>query len=158
MFEIYRVNGKTVKQKLNLLIERKIGEGFEIKTTRNGKPYIEGNPIYFSVTHSQGFAFIVLCDRPVGVDYEVIRERKFSAVLSRFTPREIEDISGATEKFLKNWVAKEAYVKMIGGTLAHDLKRLEFYDKKLYFNGVEKDVSFEWVLDGILAYCTEENK
>lgn len=156
MFELYRVNARHVKQKLKLLIERKIGDGFEIKYTSNGKPYIEGNPVFFSVSHSGEHALIVLCDKPVGVDYEIIRERKISAVLSRFTEREIEDISGSTEKFLKNWVAKEAYIKLIGGTLAHDLKRLEFYGGTLYYDGEEKQVIFENIEGGICAYCTED--
>lgn len=156
MLELYKVNVKHVKRKLKLLLERKIGDGFEIAYTPNGKPYVKGDPVCFSVTHSGDTALIAICDSPVGVDYETIRNRKFSAVLSRFSEREIEDISGSIEKFLKCWVAKEAYIKLIGGTLAHDLKRLEFYGGKLYFDGAEKAVTFENIDGGICAYCTEE--
>lgn len=156
MFELYRVNAKHVKQKLNLILERKLGNGFEIKYTKNGKPYIEGNPLYFSLSHSGSQAVIAICDSPVGIDCEIFKERAFSAVLSRFTQREIEDISGSTEKFIKNWVAKEAYIKLVGGTLAHDLKRLEFYGGTLYFDGEKKEVVFENIEGGICAYCTEE--
>lgn len=156
MFKIYRLDRHNIQQSAERLIAREAGIDCIIKKTDNGKPYIEGNPVYFSITHSSYFAFIAISDKPVGADYEIYRERKISAVLSRFTQREKDDIAGSTDNFLKNWVAKEAYIKLIGGTLAHDLKRLEFYDGKLYFDGEEKPVYFEYFFDGIFAYCIEE--
>lgn len=157
MLHIYQTTAKEVKTKLKEVLTPYICGDYVILRTECGKPYIEGNPVYFSLAHCEDTAVIAIASNPVGIDLELIRERKFFAVLSRFTPREIDDISGSTVSFLKNWVAKEAYIKMTGGTLARDLKRLEFYGGKLYFNGVQKSVIFEDICGAICAVCLEEN-
>ena len=33
--------------------------------TENGKPYIDGNPLYFSLSHSGKHGVIAVCDKPV---------------------------------------------------------------------------------------------
>ena len=45
----------------------------DIVTAENGKPYIKGNPVYFSISHCDGLAVSVLSTAPVGVDCESVR-------------------------------------------------------------------------------------
>ena len=161
MIEIYWTKNKDVHKKTEILLERKIGKGFTIKRTQNGKPYIEGNPLYFSLSHSADRALIAICDKPVGIDLEYYvqngRLKKFEHVLKRFTPREQEWVNNCFELFFLNWVSKEAYIKMIGGTLAHDLKRLEFYDYDLFCEGKKIDghVFMADLRAGTYALCAE---
>ena len=54
----------------------------DIVTAENGKPYIKGNPVYFSISHCDGLAVSVLSTAPVGVDCESVR-RASGAVMKR---------------------------------------------------------------------------
>lgn len=161
MLEIYWTKRENVHRKVEILLERKLGKNLEIKRTENGKPYIVGNPLYFSVSHSSGRAMIALCDKPVGVDLEIYdkdgRLKNFKHVLSRFSEREQKWIDGSFVFFFLSWVSKEAYVKMIGGTLAHDLQRLEFYDYNLYCDGkkIDGQAVMAHFTAGTYALCAE---
>ena len=159
MLELYWTKNVNLHRKAEILIARKLGKPFGIKRTENGKPYIDGNPLYFSLSHSCGHAVIALCDKPVGVDVEQDDSlRNFTTSMRRFTERERAWIGDALSFFFLNWVAKEAYIKMVGGTLAHYLKRLEFYDYKLYLDGREVDCGYAVTADlkaGIYAVCAE---
>lgn len=127
MLKIYKTENERIHEKLETLL------GGKIKKTENGKPYIE-NGYHFSLTHTGDVALIAVSDSPVGIDAEKLTERKFSSIITRFTPRERAETT-CTADFLKNWVVKEAYIKLIGGTLAHDLKRLEYFGGTLYCDG-----------------------
>ncbi len=162
MLELYWTKNVDLHRKVEILIERKLGKNFEIKRTENGKPYIVGNPLYFSLSHSADHAFIALCDKPVGIDTEYYdnggRLKNYKHILSRYSEREKQWIGDAFVYFFINWVVKEAYIKMVGGTLAHYLKRLEFYHHKLYFDGREVDCGYTGIADwkaGIYAVCAE---
>lgn len=162
MIELYWTKNVNLHRKVEILLERKQGKNFEIKRTENGKPYIVGNPLYFSLSHSRGHAVIALCDKPVGIDMERYHEngrlKNYKHILSSFTEREKQWISDTFAFFFLNWVAKEAYIKMVGGTLAHYLKRLEFYDYKLYLDGEQVSCGQVSVADmcaGIYSVCAE---
>lgn len=128
MVKIYSTENRDVYKKLRALLRC---DG-EIKRTSNGKPYIDG--LHFSITHTADVAFIAVGDAPVGIDAEVFKERPYPHILRRFTERERAEISNSSD-FLKNWVVKEAYIKMLGATLATRLKRLEYVDGVLYSDG-----------------------
>ena len=162
MLELYWTKNKDLHRKVEILIERKLGKHFTINRTENGKPYIEGNPFYFSISHSLDHAVIALCDKPIGVDLEYYdkegRLKNYNHVINRFTEREKNWINEAFVYFFINWVSKEAYIKMLGGTLAHDLKRLEYYDHRLYCDGAEVNCGHTVMADfgaGIYAVCAE---
>ena len=87
MFELYFTDGDAY-EKLNEILPKYICGTYKIARTENGKPYIEGNPLYFSISHSRGKSVIAVDANPVGVDMEVIEDRKYSALLSRFSPEE----------------------------------------------------------------------
>lgn len=157
MLELYLTESRCVHDKLNLLLERRLGKNFEIKRTENGKPYVEGNELYFSLSHSAGGAIIALCDKPVGIDFESFeKNRSFAHLLTRFTDRERQFTQGRYDLFLMNWVSKEAYIKLIGGTLARDLKRLEYYGSALYCDGQKVNGhTVTQIPAGVYSVCTE---
>lgn len=162
MLEIYWTKNSNVHRKTEIILERKLGKDFTIKRTPNGKPYIDGNPLYFSISHSVGHAVIAVCDRPVGIDIEYYdkegRTKNYSHIISRMTEREKSWLNQAFVYFFINWVAKEAYIKMNGWTLARDLKRLEYCDYKLYCDGEEVNCGYAVMAeltDGPYAVCAE---
>ena len=150
MIKLYRTKNERVHEKLKSLLPARC----KIERTENGKPYADG--IFFSLTHTADVALIALSDCEIGIDAETMRERPFSSVLKRFTDREQREIED-TADFLTHWVVKEAYIKMIGGTLAHDLKRLEFFGGELYIDGLKADCGiFCSALNGLI-FCVCAN-
>lgn len=154
---IIKCEAETVYNTLKNAIAPHICGSFDIKRTPNGKPYIEGNPVYFSLSHSGEKAVIAISDSPVGIDCELIGRRTANSVISRFTERERAEINGDIAAFLYNWTAKEAFIKMLGGTLARDLKRLEYFGGKLYLDAIPQDCAVEHMNDGelIITVCTK---
>ena len=157
MLEIYFTENEDVYGKLKNYLSGLLSTPVEILKTENGKPYLEGDPLFFSLSHSRDRALIAISDKPVGADLEVITDRKYKAVLSRFPEKERNEIANAQD-FLMHWVVREAYIKMLGSTIAEKLKRLSFVDGVLYDNG--KRVNCE-LINGVkdgCAYCITIDK
>lgn len=162
MLELYWTKNRDLHRKAEILIERKLGKDFEIKRTSKGKPYIVGNQLYFSLARSLDHAVIALCDKPIGVDIEYYDEdgrlNSFTDILSGFSEREKQWINGTFVFFFLNWIAKQAYIKMVGGTLAEYNNRLEFYDYKLYLDGQKVECGHANIASlsaGIYSICAE---
>lgn len=140
MLEIYLTENEKVHTKLLSLLEKKVGGNMKIERSASGKPFIAGNPLYFSLSHSGRFAAIALSDKEIGIDLETYeksaRAEKFKRVLNSFSDREKKDICDFSD-FLLNWVCKEAFVKMTSGSIFGELKRLEYFSSRLYFDGKE---------------------
>lgn len=89
--------------------------------TENGKPYFEGDSIYFSLSHTRGIAVCAISDAPVGVDIEEIRPKKIESIkriaARMFAEREqkhLEACNYGLSDFYEIWVRKEAMVKRSG--------------------------------------------
>lgn len=138
MLEIYFTENEDVYGKLNGYLSGLTSSPLKILRTENGKPYLEGNPLFFSVSHSREKAVIAISDKQVGADIEVVSDRNYKAVLARFSAEERAEIAG-TADFLRHWTVREAYIKMLGSTLAEKLNALKFVGGALYDGGVRVD-------------------
>ena len=152
---------KTAEKERTLLGLLREKTGIEPHICRNeyGKPYAEGNKIFFNISHSGDICAIAVSDNPVGVDAEKTCGKERGAVLSRLTAREkseTEDERG----FLRNWTAKEAYVKYRGESLARLLPHLRFEDGTLTEDGAPAPVHlFFGELEGCaLCICSEKEE
>ncbi len=159
MLKLYHTDAKSVHGQLKKVIAPYICGNSDILRTPNGKPYIEGNPVYFSISHSHGKAVIALYDEPVGADLEIFTDRKYKSILSRFSLREQAVIHGNFTKFLENWTVKEAFVKMIGGRIFSYITRLEYLSGVLYLDNIPQNCGIYTHLFnyGIISVCTEKN-
>jgi phosphopantetheinyl transferase len=87
----------------------------------NGKPILPGGP-HFSVSHSEGWALIAVCESaPVGVDLEAVPALGSFERVSRwaYTAHEQQvlaamPVDDRAEAFCRIWVVKEACVKEHG--------------------------------------------
>ena len=138
MLLTYFTGNENVYEKLENYLSGLLTSPFEILRTENGKPCLEGAPLFFSVSHSGDKALIVICDRPVGADLEIVKKRKYSSVLARFSEQEKKEITG-TEDFLSHWTAREAYIKMLGSTLIERLGKLSFLNGEIYDGNVKAE-------------------
>ena len=93
----------------------------EVQYTDNGKPYFDGNPVYFSFSHSGGVVVCALADTLIGVDVEVIRPKKIDSIkriaTRMFTMQEQKQLmehNYDVNVFYEIWVRKEALVKRSG--------------------------------------------
>lgn len=134
-----RVNAyKCEKDKVSSLLASKLllngltSLGFEkqiqnITADENGKPYIPGDPIYFSISHSGTKALAVFSDCPIGCDIQFMDEKAIGIADHFFNDSEIQEINNADDKtveFFKYWTLKESYMKLDGRGLSVGIKNI----------------------------------
>lgn len=94
---------------------------YEISRNENGKPYIDGSDIHFSISHTEGLCAVALSDTPIGIDCEKINSA-YESKTDNFSKRyflpseqnEIEKSENRLLKFFEIWTRKEAYIKKHG--------------------------------------------
>lgn len=155
MIRIHFTRKENLREMTQRLLSDELGQPVTILQTPAGKPYIEGNELHFSLSHSGNKGVVAFSENPVGVDLEYIKNRAYPSVLSRFTEREKTEIT-SQEEFFKHWTAKEAFIKMHGFTLASALKYTEYFGGQIYFKGEKQpcEIShYKLGKTGILAIC-----
>lgn len=97
----------------------------------DGKPYLPGSALHFSLSHSGSFAACAISDHPVGLDLER-RGRLSDALLRRsFSPEEQALIRAAEDPdhlFTLLWTGKESYVKATGQGILFPLRNIQPLD------------------------------
>lgn len=89
-----------------------------VLVTDRGKPYFEGDPVYFSITHTKHHVFCALSHRPIGIDAEEAdRDIDLRLAEKILSPKEKAQWSACPDKrlgLLRFWVLKESYAKLCG--------------------------------------------
>lgn len=107
------------------------------RKNENGKPFIEGSPVHFSVSHSGSYwAFASSLTGPVGIDIEVWRDRDRLSRIARRVFLEEENLSWSAlptkeeqiRRILTLWTRKEAYIKAKGSVLFRELSKFDARD------------------------------
>ncbi len=109
---------------------------FEISCGPHGKPHLAGKPpkvnLHFNLSHSAGVAAVAIGRSPLGIDIESLRDISDpDAIAARFfAPGELRALRQAPaarqqRMFFSFWTCKEAYLKALGGGLAHGLASFE---------------------------------
>ena len=91
---------------------------YEIYYNDCGKPLMDF--CFFSISHSADMVICAVSDKPVGVDIERVREIKRAGHYPLFTSDEASDINSSENpslRFLELWTQKEAYTKLLGGSV-----------------------------------------
>ncbi len=158
-FKIYEYTNHTpeyVKSSVREHLRSYIRRPFKIVRTPEGKPYIPGNPVYFSVSHSGSRTAVAVTDCPVGIDIELYPSGKpYEHILEHMSSRERADIHGEKD-FLIHWTIKEAYIKMVGSTLAQMYRDLEYTGAHgLLYKGNPAwvDITVQIMKDEIRTFC-----
>ena len=156
-YGLYFLEKEGLYEGVKALLSKHIPAPIEILHTACGKPYVEGNPLYFSLSHSGERAVAAISKSPIGVDFELFTGKRRSAVINRFSERERGEIHDEGD-FLRHWTAREAYIKLKGLTLAQTLKHLEFDGGELFFKDERLSVKIDFYEkeDGVIAVCTEQ--
>ncbi|MCD8048728.1 MAG: 4'-phosphopantetheinyl transferase superfamily protein [Clostridia bacterium] len=91
---------------------RRERESFVFERGEHGKPYVKGESIYFSLSHSGDVLICAVGRSEVGADVEKMREIKRSERIAArcFAGEKISD----ERDFFKHWTRKEAFLKYTG--------------------------------------------
>jgi len=126
-----------------------------ITRDRNNKPWLQGNQLYFNISHTrESFAFAISDQLPVGVDIEKVdREIDFRSIIKTFfSSGEIksilEDPGKSRDRFFLLWTRKEALLKALGIGIVDKLKEVEVYRDINFLN----QASFNNIIDSSL-FC-----
>lgn len=154
MNKLFFTKAEGVYDTLDKILAELLGYSPEILRTENGKPYIGGNPLFFSISHSGKYAVIAVCDKPVGADLEIFKDKSRGLLISRFPPEEQAEIIDERQ-FLVHWTAREAFIKMKGGTLAKDLFNTAYSGGKIHYNGNEQSCKIQqhFTEYGVITVC-----
>ena len=132
-------------------------QGLTCKVAEHGKPYFEGNPVHFNISHSGEYVFGVLSDVEVGVDIQKCEGYKDHGIEdSFFHENEKRLFDGLSEEeraqlFFTLWVKKESYGKLTGRgipeTISMDTTVKEKEVKWVRYQGVDHYALMSCVLN-----------
>lgn len=95
-----------------------------------GRPFVPGNPVCFSLSHSGGHIRLAVSDRHVGIDIQV-KDRSIEEGMTEVfaTPREQAWVT-SEERFYDLWVRKEAVLKCVGTGFRVDPRSIDLLDQR----------------------------
>ena len=97
--------------------------------TDMGKPYLEGIPLHFNLSHCKGLAVCLLSPYVCGVDAEPVRKLRESVVRRVYGEAERRALAESDDPdrlFTQLWTLKESYVKAIGIGISYPMQEVCF--------------------------------
>ena len=118
-----------------------------------GKPYWDGIPLFFSLSHSGDLVGLAVSEQELGLDVQRVTGTDWKKLAGRFfaeeEQKELEKLCETSEElgrkeFFRLWCQKESYGKLTGeGVLPYLQERVTefenavFFEKELELNGKE---------------------
>jgi phosphopantetheinyl transferase len=129
---------------------------FHMNKTQKGKPYIEGLPLHFSVSHSEHMWVCLVGEVEIGVDIQFKAHSNYEAISRRFyQPEEQEAVAiGGISSFISIWCRKEAFIKLLGLTIGETIEwlnvakdnspamQIQYFDRMITFSEIEVHPEF----------------
>ena len=133
---------------------------FTVLTSENGKPYLEGNNLYFNFSHCLKRVICTVSDSEVGCDVQDIRPMNEKVTKRFFASDEglaLSQSSKKDEHFTKLWTLKEAILKYKGEGISGGLDSYSFSDFLSYEGFCAYGLNFHsFKKDGfIYGICSE---
>lgn len=95
-----------------------------------GKPYLSDYPeVHFNISHSGQYVACAVCNRPIGVDVQIITPYHPDVAMKVCSNLELAQINASSnhaEEFTKIWTKKEAYAKQLGFGISNNLNYNSF--------------------------------
>lgn len=107
---------------------KKVSE-IRLRFSERGKPYLEAEPLFFSLSHSGGRVLCAVSEREVGADVQQIKPVKDSVVRRVLCENERTAYEKHDNKplcFARLWTLKESYLKYTGEGITAGLCSFDF--------------------------------
>lgn len=145
----YRKNADRLRTLLaELLLRRLLSEklgappnSFEIRRDANGRPFLEGTPVYFSLSHAGNLCAAALAPCPVGVDVET-NAVSVEIAAAFYAPGEAD---APPAERLRLWTLKESLCKCGGIPLEEALRTPAADFPALGLSSFSKEVPDGWL-------------
>lgn len=103
-----------------LLISEMLGFAPQLEKGEDGKPFLSNSPLQISISHTDGFAAVMLGNGPVAVDVQAITPRIIK-LKERFLNAEEQRMATDADMITLFWAAKETVYKY-KATEKHDFR------------------------------------
>lgn len=113
-------------------VKRVFGADCEILYRAGGKPFVNTDGIFVSISHTDGLCAAAVSDAEIGIDIEIIpsdadspeRTGRLNRLAERyFSPDEVKYVeSCAASGFYRVWTAKESFIKFTGEGFSRPLR------------------------------------
>ena len=103
----------------------------EILQSAEGKPYVQGLPFHYNISHAGDYVVCAFSELPVGIDIEEISDIDLNLAKTVFSSYEYDalyrqDPSNRLDYFFSLWTLKESYIKWLGDGMSVPLKSFSF--------------------------------
>lgn len=102
----------------------------KIALGEHGKPFFFDKPkLQFNISHSGDYVAVMVGDKALGVDIQIIRPVKKRLTEKLCNEGEREYVYGSVDKdraFIKLWTLKESYIKAIGTGMSFPMDSINF--------------------------------
>lgn len=103
----------------------RLPESLKILRTEKGKPYFDGIPVEFSVSHTDDVWVCLMSvgNEPVGIDIQQVKPYSYDKIAARYYTKEEQEYleQNGEDGFFRIWTRKEAYAKYTGRGLGRYL-------------------------------------
>lgn len=109
-------NSTRIKEKLaiRILLKEILGEEVSLEYDKQGKPLIRNNKINISISHTHGFAAVILDNqKKIGIDIERISDKIIRVQDKFINTKECIDQTHKIIHLLIHWCAKESIYKAV---------------------------------------------
>ncbi len=136
-------------------------DSYSYRFGRRGKPYIKGEDVFFSISHSGSYVVCCVSDSEVGCDIEKIKEYNPKVAKRFFTEAEVQLIEKSDDKdslFVRLWTLKESILKKHGTGISGGLATYDFADYAFFNEFFAYECNFiSHSLDGYeFPICSEK--
>lgn len=121
-----------------------------IKVSAEGKPYIDSKTVHFSIAHSGDILVLVFSKNLVGIDIEQEKPRNFARL-----GRKYGFVAENVLDFYRAWTAREALIKLKGGTIAKDLARIKVAGNQAFIDNTSATLIY-FEVPGFYAVLAQE--
>ena len=122
--------------------------------TPQGKPYLEGDRLFLSISHTEQLWGCVVAPCPVGLDLQAPRPVAWESIARRFfTSEEQCFLQDHPDQFFALWTAKEAFAKLDGRGLGMGLSTFSTAGSAGFHSNIQGCPVLHFLLPGEVSGC-----
>lgn len=137
-------------------------DDFDYKTTEDGKPFLDGCPLQFSLSHSGNYVAVALSKNSVGIDIQEMKDfdpKVLKLIANKNDQKYYNESDDKKLAFYRIWTSKESYSKFTGLGMKESFKKIEIdyiFDTRFFsYNGLKNYEISICTTDKCVNVCKE---